>query len=267
MKQFFVATWRSGFRGRGFYALLVLSLLLVSGAYLSGISSPRQPKTVVLDVGFSGLRFSLILFALLWVQELVGREIERRTVILTFAYPVKKISYVLGRFAGVASLLLAATAVFGSLLWLVVLISGVDYPGAQPPALGFPYWLALLGIWLDAMVVAAFVMALSAIATVTALPIAIGAAFAVGAKMLGPVVDYLNRGADGLEHLTRNYGPIVNAARYVLPDLSRLDWRDWPMYGTAPGFENALLALAMAAGYLGVMLFLAARFLSRREFA
>jgi hypothetical protein len=47
-------------------------------AYLSASFSPRQPQTVALDVGLSGLRFSLVLFALFWVQELVGREIESR---------------------------------------------------------------------------------------------------------------------------------------------------------------------------------------------
>jgi Cu-processing system permease protein len=267
MQSFLLSSWRSGFRGRGFYALLVLSVLLVSGAFLAGLTSPRQPQTVVLDIGVSSLRFSLVLFSLLWVQELVGREIERRTVILTFAYPVSKLSYVLGRFFGIAALLLAATLVFGMLLWLVVLFSGGGYPAAHPPQLGFPFWVALLGIWVDALVVTAFVVALSAVATVSALPLAIGAAFALAAKMIGPVFDYLKRGADGMDNLVNTYGPIVNAARYVLPDLSRLDWRDWPMYGTAPTWGGATWALVMAAGYSACMIAFAARALSRREFS
>ena len=267
MIQFFFTSWRSGFRGRGFFALIALTMLFVAGAYLAGISSPRQPKTVVLDVGISSLRFSHILISLLWVQELVGREIERRTVILTFAYPVSKASYVFGRFFGLAALLLAATLVFGMLLWLVVLLSGNGYPASHPPSLGVPYWFTLFGVWVDALVVTAFVILLSAVATVTALPIAIGAAFALAAKMIGPVADYLNRGADGLENLVNTYGPIVNGVRYVLPDLSRLDWRDWPMYATAPTVESIFWTLMMAAGYAVTMLFFAARALDRREFS
>jgi hypothetical protein len=51
---------------------------LIGIAYLSGYFSPRQPQTVALDVGFSGIRFSLVLLNLFWVQELVAREIDRR---------------------------------------------------------------------------------------------------------------------------------------------------------------------------------------------
>ena len=56
------------------HAILVLGVLLVGVAFLSASFSPRQPKTVALDVGLSGMRFSLVLFALFWVQELIGRE-------------------------------------------------------------------------------------------------------------------------------------------------------------------------------------------------
>jgi Cu-processing system permease protein len=81
--------------------ILVLGMLLVGVAFLAASFSPRQPKTVTMDVGFSGIRFSLVLFAVFWVQELVGREVERRTVLYALAYPVGRAAYLLGRFFGV----------------------------------------------------------------------------------------------------------------------------------------------------------------------
>ncbi|MFZ3037141.1 MAG: hypothetical protein WA112_07700 [Rugosibacter sp.] len=78
MWQFMLSAWRAGLRSRSIQGVLVLGILLMGVAYLSASFSPRQPQTVALDVGLSGLRFSLVLFALFWVQELVGREIESR---------------------------------------------------------------------------------------------------------------------------------------------------------------------------------------------
>jgi Cu-processing system permease protein len=78
MWQFMLSAWRAGLRSRSIQGVLVLGVLLMGVAYLSASFSPRQPQTVALDVGLSGLRFSLVLFALFWIQELVGREIESR---------------------------------------------------------------------------------------------------------------------------------------------------------------------------------------------
>lgn len=267
MMTFFLATWRAGFRGRGVQSILVLGLFLAFVAYLAGSLSPRQPMTVALDVGFSGVRFTLVLFALLWAQELVGREIERRTVVFVFAYPAAKIHYLFGRFAGIATLLGVAALILGLLLWSLVFASTHGYTQARWPALGMPYWLTLAGLWLDALVVAACVLALSSVATVPSLPLAVGAAFALAGKTLGPVADFLARGADGNKQLVATYGPLVDGIRWILPDLSRLDWRDWPMYAVAPPVADLVWALLMGVGYAALLLTLGAMALERREFS
>ena len=66
---------RAGVRGQGFKALLLVTAILLCAALLAGNFSGRQPLTVALDVGLSGLRFILLLMVLLWVQDLLARDI------------------------------------------------------------------------------------------------------------------------------------------------------------------------------------------------
>lgn len=267
MTTIILATWRAGFRGRGVQGVLVLGVILALVAYLAGSVSPRQPMTVALDVGLSCARFTLVLFGLLWGQELVGREIDRRTVVFVFAYPISKLQYLCGRFLGIAALLFVAAAILGMLLWALVLASAQTYEQARWPLMGLPFWLAIGGLWIDALVVVAVVLAISSVATVSTLPLAVGAAFAVAGKTLGPVADFLARGADGNKALADTYGPMFDLIRWVLPDLSRLDWRDWPMYGVAPDPYTLLLAVIMGFGYVAVLLSLGSVALDRREFS
>jgi ABC-type transport system involved in multi-copper enzyme maturation permease subunit len=267
MNQFFVSSLRAGVRGRSFQAVLVLGVLLVGVAYLAGFFSPRAPKTVALDVGFSGLRFSLVLLSLFWIQDLVGKEIDRRTVIFALAYPVPRSAYILGRYLGILVLSAIATVTLGLLLWLAVLLAGAGYDQEFQVVLGLPYWATLFGIWLDVAVVAAFALWIATLATVSILPLALGAAFAISGKSLGAVMDYLARGADGDKPMVDRYGPIIEFIQWVLPDLSRLDWRVWPLYSHAPGATAMSLSLLMALGYALLMLFLATHTFSRREFS
>lgn len=265
MWQFMLSAGRAGLRSRSIQSILILGTLLVGVAYLSASFSPRQPQTVALDVGLSGLRITLVLFSLYWVQELVAREIERRTVLYALTYPVARGHYIVGRYLGVLGLLALAALLLGMLLWLVVLIQGKGYTQGFAVALGFPYWLTVAGLWVDAAVVTAFALWVASFATVSILPLALGLAFAVAGKSLGAVAEYLAKGADGDIELMR-FAPIINAIQWVLPDLSRLDWRNWPMYGLAPDGQAVALGLILALSYALLLLTLAVMTFTRREF-
>ncbi|MBI5907514.1 MAG: hypothetical protein HY853_02870 [Burkholderiales bacterium] len=263
MRSFLLSAWRAGLRSRSIQGVLVLGVLLVGVAWLSASFSPRAPKTVALDVGLSGLRFSLVLFALFWIQELVGREIEKRTVLFALTYPVPRGAYLLGRYLGVAGLLALAAVLLGLLLWVVVLNVGGKYEQGFAVALGEAYWLTVFGLWLDAVVVAAFALLLASLSTVPMLPLALGLAFAVAGKSLGAVIEYLAHGDDPSVAALK---PVIDAIAWVLPDLSRLDWRPWPMYGLAPDSSAVGAGLLMAAAYIGLLLALAVMKFNRREF-
>lgn len=266
MFQFALSAWRAGLRGRSFHAVFILGLVLIGVAYLAGYFSPRHPRTVALDVGFSGLRFSLVLLNLFWVHELVGKEIDRRTVIFSLSYPIARRSYLVGRFLGVQCLSAAAALVMGSLLWLAVRQAGGQYDQGFPVALGLPYWSTVFGLFVDGAVVGAFALLLSSLSTVALLPLALGAAFAVAGKGLGAVLDYLSRGADGDAAMVATYSPLMGVIQAVLPDLSRLDWRAWPMYALAPDVGQLTASLVMGFGYVVVAVLVASSLFSRREF-
>lgn len=266
MWPFCISALRSGIRSRAVALILVLGMLLVGVAFLASAFSPRQPQTVTIDVGMSGIRFSLVLFAIFWVQELVAREVERRTVLYALAYPISRATYILGRFVGVVGLLAVAAVLLSVLLWFSVISAGGSYDQGYGVQLGWPYWLAVIGLWVDAVVVAAFTLWIATLSTVQMLPVALGAAFAVGGKSLGAVLDYLARGADGDANLMNRFGPLMQIIQWLLPDLSRLDWRTWPMYGVPLSDGTVLYGLALAAGYVTVLLALAVITFSRREF-
>ncbi len=262
---YLLTAWRAGLRSRSIQAVLVLGVLLVGVAYLSGSFSPRQPTTVALDIGLSGLRFSLVLFALFWVQELVGQEIQRRTVLLALTYPVARGHYLVGRYFGVLGLLAVAAVLLGLLLWLVTLNAGRGYEQGYAIAPGLPYWLTIFGLWIDAAVVAAFALWIASLSTVSMLPLALGLAFAAAGKSLGAVVEYLAAGAEGDAEIMR-LAPIVKAIQWFLPDLSRLDWRAWPMYGVAPESMAMAGGGLVAASYIALLVTLAVFAFNRREF-
>ena len=265
MYPFFLTGWRAGLRSRAIRAILIVAVLMVGVAYLASSFSPRQPQTVALDVGYSGMRISLVLFALFWVDLLVGREIGSRGILLTLTYPVPRSDYLLGRYCAIISLLALAALLLGGMMWGVALLSGGGYVQGFALHLGLPFWVTVFGFWLDAAVVAAFALLITTVATVPMLPLATGLAFAVGGKALGAALDYMSRGADDDQQILQMM-PLFDVIQWMLPDLSRFDLRVWPMYGVLPDVGNLAWVVLMGVGYVLLMLTVAIYAFSRREF-
>lgn len=256
----------SGLRSRSFYAVILLGLMLIGIAYLAANFSPRQPQTVALDVGCSAMRIILVLMALFWVQELLVNEIDRRTITSYLTYPIPRAQYLLGRFGGILLLLLLSTLTFGLLLWLAVLFPASEYEQGRPVALGLPFWGTLVGLWLDVAVVTAFAILLAAISTVNILPLALGLAFAIAGSSLGTALEYLRQGADGETALVNRYAPILESTHRLLPDLSRLDWRDWALYDLPIPMAQIAWSTLMACSYIVTLIGIAIFAFNRREF-
>lgn len=256
----------TGLRLKATRALLLLGFLLVGAALLASSFSGRQPMTVGLDVGITGMRLVMLLLALMWVQLLLAQDIERKTVYFMLAYPYTRGQFLLSRFASIAILCAGATLLLALTLWLALRLANWNYVQLTMPQLDFRYGLAMLGIWLDLLVVLAFAVLLCSVSTTPFLPLLTGLAFALAARGLGATFDYLRDSRLADPDQARLLGPILEYAYIWLPDLSRLDWRMFTLYDLPPARTPMLLAALMALAYTAAMLTLAVVAFRRRDF-
>lgn len=259
------SAWLSGIRAHSVRWLVVMAAGVLLMAWLAANFSARQPATVALDVGLSGIRVVLMLMALFWVQELLGKDIERKSLYFVLAYPISREIYVLSRFAAVAALLAMGVVILGGALGGVLHILPVTYQQSTPINLGWAYVAVLFGVWLDLLVIVSFALWLCSLSTTPFLPLIMGCFFALAARSLGVTLDFLlhsqNADPDQVQWLL----PLIQAGKWLLPDLSRLDWRDLALYNLAPNGALMGWAVLMALAYIAVLLALAGRKLARRE--
>lgn len=260
-----LTAWRSGFRGRGVRLIVFLGLLTSVIAWLAAEFSGRQPETVALDVGISLVRLFGALLVLFWVTELMGKDLERRTIFFVLAYPFPRSIYIVSRFlavAGLAALAVIGLGLFSLAAWWLIAHSG--YHQASPVYLqGMAMVLSL--IWLDLLTIGAFTLLIAALSTTPMLAFFVGMAFAVSARSLGPILAYL-ASDEAATKLTVTYQPLLNAIHWIVPDLSRLDVRSAVLYGIWPDISTAFWSSVHVILYIVITLALAILFFQRREF-
>lgn len=235
-------------------------------SYLAGTFSGRHPQTVALDIGISGIRLISVMLIMFWSQDLVGKEIDRRTVFIALTYPRKRSSYLLGRYIGVCLLVCCAILILAFAVYGVVALAGADYHQAFSVSFGWRYGLVIALSMLDAICIAAFVFLIGSLATTALLPMALGAAFAIAARsfstMIGFLLDKSGEGAD----IAPTFLPMLHAIGWVLPDLGKLDIRDIVLYSSSSALAPVAWPIIHTCAYAAISLALACIIFERREF-
>lgn len=258
--------WRTGLRSHGFVVVLIFGVLLMGVSFLAAAFSLRQPLVVAMDVGLSGIRLLTLLLVLFWMQEVFAKDIDKRTLLVALSYPASRASYLFGRYLGVITMVAAAIILFGVLLVLLNRFSVWGYADSSVIYLDARYGLILLGIFLDAAVVAAFAMWLMTLAETPFLAMGLGFFFALAGRSLGPVLEYLLRPQGADAETIGTFLPWLQVFQWVLPDLSRLDWRGGVLYDVWPDFAVMAYAALMAAAYSMALMGLAWWRFANREF-
>lgn len=250
-------SWLSAWRSRVAWLVLLLAVAVVLSGGLAAAFSARQPLIVAVDVGFSGLRLALLFLILVWSQELIAKDIDRRNTYWVLSLPMSRAQYLFGRTLGMATMLAVATVILGALIFLLGQHAAWGYPDASGAYLDGRFVLVVTGFFLEALLVMAVVVFFMSVTTIPFLPLALGLAFSIAGRGLHSALNFLLFSSDAPVELQSGLLPILHAISWIIPDLSALDWRNAVLYGSPLAMEAVKTGLAIALGYFVMTLSLA----------
>jgi ABC-type transport system involved in multi-copper enzyme maturation permease subunit len=261
-------TWKESARNRVLYALVGATVLVSGLSYvLAAVAAtpdvtgiPRRLQ-IVADISLSAIALLGALCAIFLGTNLVYVEVERRTVYTILARPIGRGEFVLGKFLGLAAVVLAATAV------MAVGFAGIYclYGGASAAAgIATISWHHLVAIGFTALELVV-VVAIALFFSVVAHPIE-GAIFSFVVTLAAHTTGNLNAFGADLTRVTAGETPSAGAViaakalwvLYVLlPNLENLNFRAQAVYGTPIKSTDALFAALHAGLYIVILLVLA----------
>ncbi len=251
MKAWLIArnTLRQTIRQRLFYNVIVFGVGMTLFAMVVANITFGYPDRTVRSIGLGGVTIALDLMALLVSVSLIHEEIDRRTIFVVLARPLRRWEYVLGRYLGLLLTLCLAW------LGLVAVFLITLFVARGTPTLND--LLALFAVIPEAAIIGGVGLVLSAFSTPT-----LSAGIAIGIWIAGTAVDDLVRLTQKADELTRG---IATVASYVLPALARLNFREQSIYALPIDPTDYALSLLYAAVYSAMLVAFSSAILDRRE--
>jgi Cu-processing system permease protein len=206
---------------------------------------------VLTDVGLGAMSLMLVLLSIFLSSGLISREIERRTIFLMVSKPLSRGAFLVGRLFGnmltVTVLQLAMAALFCGLLAFY----GAPLTSAHLAAMGM--------LWFELWVLSGvgFLMSSFSSQMVSAF---VTVSIYVAGNLSSDIYSLARRSKSGaLEALGQ-------AVYYVLPDLSRFNYRPQASYAAAISSSQLLSDMAYGTAYTAVLVSLAVLLFNRRDF-
>lgn len=240
-------TFREAVRAQVLYVLSASGLVMVLGATLLAPLALGQVKRIVIDLGLTSMSLIGFLVLTLLGTTLVAREIERRTVDLLLAKPIRRADYVLGKYLGLASTVA-----------LLVLAQAIFLTVALVLATGEADWRPLAGcamVFVELLMLASLVLLYGSFAGPLVAAFLMMATYAAG-HLAGDLYGF----AESADL------PVLTWCTFILPNLASLDLRAEVVHGAPFDGWRILLALAHGVSYTAFALTVAVLVFGRREF-
>ena len=243
-------TFREAVRDRVLYLLLFFALGLILLSRVLSLITVGDEMKILKDFGLSAIGLFGVLTAVLMGVGLVFKEIERRTVQVILARPIRRADFLLGKFTGLAAVHLLNTAAMTLGLYAMLALHGAADPGL----------LRGIGLlYVEQLVMTAAALLFSSFST----PI-LSSLLTLGLYAVG----HLSWSLLLLEEkLPPGAGRAVSHAFYwLLPNLDRLDIKAEVVHQVALAPSFVAFAAIYGAGWVLVLLAAACAVFSRREF-
>lgn len=244
-------TFRETIRDKILYNLVFFALLLIGSSVLLGTLTIGEQARIVNDLGLAAINLVAVIIAIFVGIGLVSREIERRTIYTILARPITRVEFVLGRYIGLAGIIVANVGIMFVMFLGTIWLSGFTIHGAL--------FQAVQLIIVEALLVMAIALLFSVFSSAT-----LSASMSIGLYIVGHLAGDLKMIAEkSPSQLTK---ALMTSLYFVCPNLETLNIKGQAASGVPIAIGTQLLATAYGVLYAGLLLLIACLIFQRREF-
>lgn len=244
-------TFREVIRDRILYGLIVFALLLLFLSLALGQLTFDESIRLTANFGFTGIHMASMALAIFIGSTLVGKEIDKQTILTVLARPITRGQFIVGKAGGLFGVLAVVIVALAIILSLFLYLLGFRFTSA------YPY--ALLGILAEAAIILGLTLFFGSFARPSMTVVFSVAVFLIG-HWTESLHYFIKRSS------SEAFRAIATFIAFGLPDLERLNWRSAPIYDLSVPLDDVLASLGSTIGWVILLLSATILVFRRRDF-
>ena len=238
-------------RHRFFYGLTAVAFLIIGVGALLGPLSMSEEQRITINFSLLATQIVLIMAAVFFGSLSITRDIEKKTLTTLITRSMSRTQYILGKFLGIAIVILVATFLLGGI------VTGLFYLFDAP--INSIFFVALWGIYLEAIVLLSISVLFSSI-TSSFLIICYTVCFFI-------VGHWIETFKVLLEQIKEPWmQSVFSYAMRLIPNLENFNWRAHVVYQDAAPAHEVFFYSCYALFWIILFIFISVKIFNRKDF-
>jgi len=242
-------TFRETVRDKIFYNLLIFYIAMMSISILLGGLSIGEDEKIIKDLGLSGMAIFGALITIFIGISLINREVDRHTIYTVLSKPVSRAEFILGKFAGLSTLVVVNVVLMT--LCLILILYGVT------GKIDTSFLLTLPFMFVEFLLLAALAIMFSSFSTPT-----LSAIFTISLYVLGhlsPEIRDLGARGQGA------FSSITTAVYRVIPNLEAMNLREEVVHSLQVDWSMVVISIVYGLVYTAALLMFSIFIFGRKD--
>jgi Cu-processing system permease protein len=216
-------TFREIIRDRILYGLCVFALLLFGFSLALGQLSFAEQARITANFGFTAIHLSAIVLAVFVGSTLVGREIDKKTILTLLVRPISRTQFIIGKSIGLIGVIIVSGVLLAVVLGGIMMMLDLH--------LNLAFVVGFWGVLLEAMVLLGITLVFGSFSTPT-----LSVSFTLGVFLVGHAIESLKFFANRSENPA--FVLLAKFTQTIMPNFEFLNWRSLFVYNdSVPWFQ------------------------------
>ncbi|MDT8317851.1 MAG: ABC transporter permease [bacterium] len=258
-------TFVEGIRSRAIFGIFIMAILMFAASLTLTNLFMRDIVKVAADLSLATISFSGLLMVLFIGNNLLSKDIDKRTIYMVISRPISRAQYMFGKFLGLFLLIIASTIFLGIISSIPVYLAGIDYENSTVIFKWNIYLIAIIMIAMKLALIAAVTIFFTSFTSTSFISLVLTIATYIIGTSTETVRGILKMKTEGIE-ISPAIEAIIQGAYYIFPNLSTFDIKLQASHGLTLPEGYILWAITYWLIYTGIMVSAASIIMNRREF-
>jgi ABC-type transport system involved in multi-copper enzyme maturation permease subunit len=254
-----------GIRSRALFGIFILAILMFAATVALTNLFMRDIMKVAADLSLSTISFAGLLMVVFIGTNLLAKDIDKRTIYMVISRPISRSQYIVGKYLGLCSLVVAGVLLLGVVSSAPVYLSVLTYKNPVTVFKWPVYFTAIAFIALKLSVISSIIIFFSSITSTSFISLVLTiATYLIGStnEVARAIIESKPEG----EEISLLMSGIIKFVYYVFPNLSAFDLTLQASHGLSVPAGYLFWVPLYALFYIAVMVAAAAVIMERREF-